>query len=228
MKKLLMRLFLLLSALLFFSDAVAAGSGVTIPPPGAMPHWYVGAGANKLAVNRLTNNRPSRDLLVVDGNSRYGFQIFVGHQQNNYFAVELGYVNAARLRVDAIDKSPAVSRLNPSNSNYRSARIWETYLQGLFRYPVIGDNLFILVKGGVAFLNSDSKLDYITDDDSDQVGSTSTFAFTYSAGVEYGENNWGIRFAYNGFVSTTYFIFRSRNFPHLNYVDLSLIYRFGT
>lgn len=207
-------------SVLFFSSAIAGGPAMMIPPPSAMPHWYVGAGPNKLAVNRITYNEPNNETLTLDGNDTYGFQVFVGHQQNDYFAIELGYADIPRMRLTNID-------ITPSRSFHIIADLWDVYLQGLFRYPVISHTFYAFVKGGIAFFNSEQHFDFIDNTTPDQEGTSSFFVFAYSAGVEFSENNWGVRLAYNGFVSSMYFEFTGGGFPHINYIDLSLIYRFG-
>lgn len=221
MEKAIMKKFLLpavcavLSTFFFFSTVAVAA------PVNAMPHWYVGAGGNKLELNRLTYTQSVKVApVVIDGNDRYGFQVFVGHQQNNYFAVELGYADIPKMVL--ANNDPA-----PDRSIHLEADLWDIYLNGIFRYPVIANHFFAFLTLGMAFFNSEINSRVPGFSQLDEKGRSSSFAFAYAGGVEFEMKNWGIRFAYNGFAISLTSELIGGGFPNINYMELSLFYRFG-
>jgi OOP family OmpA-OmpF porin len=147
--------------------------------------WYVGGGLTYSEVYTMYDGYE-----VNGGDPGVGFTLNGGYQFNDYFAIELGYINAGTLEYSA-------TVLDLDSHVEADVSVQAVQSTTLLIWP-LSSNVELYVRGGGAYLQADSKQRWTWLDGSkptDRTVSASDFAgvFGVGAGVTFNQN-WHVRF----------------------------------
>lgn len=185
---------------------------------------YIGGGINGNAESFMhLNNTPevfmhylplsSSATEVEQTNNSVGFDIYVGHDLNPYWSVELGYTYVANINLDG----------EMNEIEFQEIRIsqWNAHFVAVGKLP-IASNFNAFAKLGVAYFGSNQ--DFGTEDLETEINdSIRTAAITYGAGIEVAWMNWGVRGEYNIISPSTSF---SDDFYIADIISANLYYKF--